>query len=198
LIIQNNTCINEKMDDQRLSRERKDDPVQQRGGRIISGNSILRGMVARLAATRFVRDAPAENADLKALTAKPTPRVWIGLGLVGFSYIIGWPAVALLAWTSYQLREPLIIVVGGPVTYGLSHLVFLAGSYLAGVHYVRIFLRWATRRLTERLTGAVAAPPECVPPSFSTDFRGGDLPGERAVRSPLGRGNSLRLPFSPE
>ena len=127
------------------------------------GNSIVKGIVARLAATRFVREALAEKADLKAMKAKPTPRVWIGLGLMGFSYIIGWPAVGLLAWISYHLREPLIVVVGGPATYGLSHLVFLAGFYLTGVHYAQILLRWATRRLVERLTGAVAAPPECVP-----------------------------------
>jgi peptidoglycan/xylan/chitin deacetylase (PgdA/CDA1 family) len=127
-------------------------------------------MTVRLAVTRFVREALAEKADLKALRAKPTPRVWIGLGLVGFSYVIGWPAVGLLAGISYHLREPLIIVIGGPVTYGLSHLVFLAGSCLAGVHYVRIFLRWSTRRLVERLTGGGAAP-ECVPPSPSTEFR---------------------------
>ena len=138
----------------------------------MSGDTIPRGMASRLAATRFVREALAEKADLKALRAKPTPRVWIGLGLVGFSYIIGWPVVGLLAWISYHLREPLIIVIGGPVTYGLSHLVFLAGSYFAGVHYVRIFLRWATRRLVERLTGTGAAP-ECVPPCPSTDFRVG-------------------------
>ena len=127
------------------------------------GNSIVKGMVARLAATRFVREALAEKADIKAMRAKPTPRVWIGLGLMVFSYIIGWPAVGLLAWISYHLREPLIVVVGGPATYGLSHLVFLAGFYLTGVHYAQILLRWATRRLVERLTGAVAAPPECVP-----------------------------------
>jgi peptidoglycan/xylan/chitin deacetylase (PgdA/CDA1 family) len=163
------------MEDQRLSRERKDDPARQKGGQIMSGDSILRGMGARLAATRFVCEALAGKADLRALKAKPTPRVWIGLGLLCFSYIIGWPAVGLLTGISYHLREPMIIVIGGPVTYGLSHLVFLAGSYLAGVHYVRIFLRWSARRLVERLTGAVAPPPpEYVPPCpSSTDFRVG-------------------------
>jgi peptidoglycan-N-acetylglucosamine deacetylase len=162
------------MEDQRLSRERKDDPARQKGGQVMSGNSILRGMGARLAATRFVREAIAEKADLKALRVKPTPRIWAGLGLVGFSYIIGWPAVGLLAGISYYLREPLIIVIGGPVTYGLSHLVFLAGTYLAGVHYVRIFLRWSMRRLTERMMGTAAPPPEYVPPCpSSTDFRVG-------------------------
>ncbi|MBN2438515.1 MAG: polysaccharide deacetylase family protein, partial [Deltaproteobacteria bacterium] len=129
--------------------------------RIRFNNSIVKEMVGRLAATRFVREALADQADLKAMRAKPTPRMWMGMGLMGFSYIIGWPAVGLLAWISYRLREPLIVVVGGPATYGLSYLVFLAGFYLAGVHYAQILLRWATRRLVERLMGK--APPEYVP-----------------------------------
>jgi peptidoglycan/xylan/chitin deacetylase (PgdA/CDA1 family) len=159
------------MEDQRMSRERKDDPAHRKGGRTIPGCSILSGVTARLAATRFVRGALAEKADLKALRARPTPRAWIGLGLVGFSYVIGWPAVGLLAWVSYQLREPLIIVIGGPVTYGLSHIVFLAGSYLAGAQYARVVLRWAARRLMERLTGD-GVTPECVaPPPSPTGFR---------------------------
>ncbi|MCX5837805.1 MAG: polysaccharide deacetylase family protein [Deltaproteobacteria bacterium] len=149
------------MEDQRRIRDREDDPLEDAREQMMPGNSIVKGMVARLAATRFVREALAEKADLKAMRAKPTPRIWVGLGLMGFSYIIGWPAVGLLAWISYHLREPLIVVVGGPATYGLSYLVFLAGFYLAGVHYAQILLRWATQRLMERLTGA--APPECAP-----------------------------------
>ena len=118
---------------------------------------IRERMVARFYRTRFAREALEGEADLSSLRAKPTPRVRAGLALIGFSYVIGWPAVGLLAWASYLLREPLIIAIGGPLTYGLSHLVFLSGSYLAGVHYANIFLRWATRRLLERLT--VAPPP---------------------------------------
>jgi peptidoglycan/xylan/chitin deacetylase (PgdA/CDA1 family) len=149
------------MKDQQQSRDWEDEPLEVTGERMMHGNSIVKGMVGRLAATRFAREALADKADLKAMRAKPTPRMWMGLGLMGFSYIIGWPAVGLLAWISYRLREPLIVVVGGPATYGLSYLVFLAGFYLAGVHYAQILLRWATRRLVERLTGA--APPECTP-----------------------------------
>ena len=157
----------------------------------MAGNSIMKGMVARLAATRFVREALAEKADLKAMRAKPTPRLWIGLGLMGFSYIIGWPAVGLLAWISYRLREPLIVIVGGPATYGLSHLVFLAGFYLAGVHYAQILLRWGTRRLVERLTGAAAGMRSAKP--FDVWLSGGgdcrdeerrNRPREREVLSP--------------
>jgi peptidoglycan/xylan/chitin deacetylase (PgdA/CDA1 family) len=121
-----------------------------------SWGMIRERMIARFYRTRFAREALEGKADLSSLQAKPTPRVWAGLALIAFSYIIGWPAVGLLAWVSYLLREPLIIAVGGPLTYGLSHLVFLFGSYFAGVHYANIFLRWATRRLLERL--AVAPP----------------------------------------
>jgi hypothetical protein len=154
------------MEDQRLIRDREDDSLEDAREQMMPGNSIVKGMVARLAANRFVREALAEKADLKAMRAKPTPRVWIGLGLMGFSYIIGWLAVGLLARISYHLREPLIVVVDGPATCGLSHLVFPAGFYLAGVHYAQILLRWATRRLVERLTGAVApeCAPQCLPP----------------------------------
>lgn len=120
------------------------------------GNFLLRRLGSRLAGTRFARKAVAERADLGAMRAKPTPRLWTGLGLMAFSYVIGWPAVALLAWISYRFREPLVVIVGGPAAYGLSHLVFLAGFYLAGVHYAQILMRWAARRLVEGLSG----PPE--------------------------------------
>jgi peptidoglycan-N-acetylglucosamine deacetylase len=155
------------------------------------GNSIVRGIVARLAAIRFVREALAEKADLKAMRANPTPRLWVGLGLIGFSYIIGWPAIALLTWFAFYFREPLIIVVGGPVTYGLSYLVFLAGWYFAGVHYAKILTRWGTRCLVECLAEAAS---EGVPPNPSpTDFGVGGsfrikcgkvIPGAAEVFSP--------------
>ncbi len=120
-------------------------------------------IVARLVRVRFVREAMEEKADLSTLRAalreKPTPRrVWVGLVLIGISYIIGWPAVGLLALIAYHMREPLVVVVGGPVTYGLSHLVFLAGSWLAGTRYVVIIFRWATRRVVEKLGGPMAPP----------------------------------------
>jgi peptidoglycan-N-acetylglucosamine deacetylase len=177
-----------------MSHEGKEDPAHRKGARTLSGRSLLRGIIVRLAATRFVHEALAEKADLKALRRRPTPRVWVGLGIVGFSYIIGWPAIGLLAWISYKVREPLILVVGGPVTYGLSHLVFLAGSCLAGVHYGQIILRWATRRLVELLTGAVAPPPECsFPSSPSSDFGAvGDSRKGNVMAAP-----GAQEPFSP-
>ena len=111
----------------------------------------------RLARTRFGREAMAEKADLSLLQSKPTPRVWLGLCLIAFSYIIGWPAVGILAAIAYSLHEPMIVAIGGPVTYGLSHLVFWVGSWFAGARYARLFLRWATRTVIERARGS--APP---------------------------------------
>lgn len=116
-------------------------------------------MAAGLVRIRFVREALADKADLSGLKERPTLRAWIGLGLMGFSYVIGWPLVGVLAWLAYRLREPIVIVLGGPLAYGFSHLVFLAGIALAGADYAKIVVRWAVRRLVERLGGRVAVAP---------------------------------------
>ena len=107
-------------------------------------------VINRLSRTRFVREAMAERRTLSSLHLKPTLRIWTGLGLIGLSYVIGWPAVGLLALIAFHMREPLIVAIGGPIIYGLSHLVFMAGFYLAGYRYVSIFLRWATWRTMEK------------------------------------------------
>ena len=135
----------------------------------MSGKSIVQGLMARLATSRFVRDALMKEEDPATIASKPTPRIWMGLGLIGLSYIIGWPAVGLLAWISYHLKEPLIVVAGGPVTYGLSHVVFWIGLYCAGTPYIRPLLQWAARRLVKRLE---ASSSEGNPPKvFATSFR---------------------------
>jgi hypothetical protein len=48
-------------------------------------------------------------------------------------------------------REPLIIVIGGPLTYGFSHLVFLAGASLVGTQYARILMKYATKVLFRKI-----------------------------------------------
>lgn len=105
----------------------------------------MRGWVQRLAATAYVRRAIEERADLNAFRQRPSLRVVTGVGAIMFSYVIGWPLIAFLGAVSIHLNQPLVVAVGGPVAYGLSHLVFLLGMYLAGAEYSMIFLRWATR-----------------------------------------------------
>ena len=100
-----------------------------------------------------MQSAIADRADLSAFKEKPTPRIIFGLFLIGLSYTIGWPAVSALGMLSVYYKEPLIVGIGGPLTYGLSHLVFIAGMYFAGAQYTKIFLRWATRMFMEKMMG---------------------------------------------
>jgi hypothetical protein len=118
-------------------------------------------IVARLARTRFGREAMAETANTfsSLFMIKPTPRVWVGLGLIGVSYIIGWPAVGLLALIAIHTGEPMVLAIGGPLVYGLSHLVFIAGFSLAGSHYAPSFLRWVTKKTIEKMGGCSSDEP---------------------------------------
>ncbi len=105
----------------------------------------------------FIHKAVVEQADLSAFKKKPEKNILtksiVGLFLIIISYVIGWPVIILLGVISISFRQPLFVIIGGPAAYGLSHLVFLAGMYLAGVHYTKIFLRWAVRIVVEKLAG---------------------------------------------
>lgn len=112
---------------------------------------MIKQSIQKIAANDFIRSAIEEQADLSAFKGKPSPKVLAGLLAIIVSYIIGWPAVAALGVISIKLHEPWIVVVGGPVTYGLSHLVFMLGMYLCGAVYSLIFLRWFARVSLEKL-----------------------------------------------
>ena len=66
---------------------------------------------------------------------RPSVQVMVGLFLILLSYVIGWPAIGTLGVISVSMGKPLLLVVGGPLVYGLSHLVFLIGMYFAGKDY---------------------------------------------------------------
>ena len=68
--------------------------------------------------------------DLSIFRQRPTPRLIIGLVVIGVSYIIGWPAVAALAFLAVWFKEPLIAVIGCPTIYVLSHVVFIIGAWI--------------------------------------------------------------------
>lgn len=112
---------------------------------------MIRKIAERLAKTKYIRDAMEDQTDMKGIWKRTTPRIIIGLALIGFSYIIGWPAITALGILAVYSREPLIIVLGGPITYGFSHLVFLAGAWLAGVQYARILIKYATKVLFRKI-----------------------------------------------
>lgn len=101
--------------------------------------------VSKLASIRFIRSALEEEADLSAFKKKPDAKVIVGVSAILLSYVIGWPLVALLTAAAVYYNQPYIALIGGPAAYGLSHLTFLFGMYLAGARYSWIFLRWLTR-----------------------------------------------------
>jgi hypothetical protein len=121
----------------------------------------MQKLVAKLAATPFVRNALAENADLSAFKGKPSVEVVLGVSAILISYVICWPVITLLGAAAVYYQRPVIILVGGPLAYGLSHLVFLLGMYLAGARYSWIFLRWLTRVAMLELFKRY---PDAVPP----------------------------------
>lgn len=112
---------------------------------------LIRKGILKLGTSDYVRSAIEEQADLSDFKAKPTPIVLAGVFCIGFSYVIGWPAVAALGLLSVKLHNPWIVAIGGPLTYGLSHLVFMLGMFLSGAKYSLIFLRWLTRVTMEKL-----------------------------------------------
>ncbi|HDL98251.1 MAG TPA: hypothetical protein ENH16_01535, partial [Desulfobacteraceae bacterium] len=74
---------------------------------------MIRQSILKIAETGFVRSAIEEQADLAAFKEKPTPMVLAGVFAIGFSYIIGWPAVAALGILSARLHDPWIVIIGG-------------------------------------------------------------------------------------
>jgi len=112
---------------------------------------IFRHGILKVGSIGHVQSAIEQRADLSAFKEKPTPVVLLGVFAIVMSFVVGWPAVAALGLLSLKLHNPWIVAVGGPVTYGLSHLVFLLGMYLSGAKYTVVFFRWLTRITMERL-----------------------------------------------
>jgi hypothetical protein len=112
---------------------------------------LIRQNILKISELDYVRAAILEQADLSAFKEKPTITVLVGVFAIGFSFVLGWPAIAGLGILSIKLQNPWIVSIGGPLTYGLSHLVFLFGMYLSGAKYSLIFLRWLTKVTMEKL-----------------------------------------------
>ena len=106
---------------------------------------------ARLRASWLVQKALTTPVD-PVLRQPPSARIVTGLILLGASYLLGWPAMALLGAVAAWLRRP-ILLVGGPVLYGFSWLVFLVGLLFIGSRSLstgRAFGLLVVRRLAER------------------------------------------------
>jgi hypothetical protein len=115
---------------------------------------MLKRIRRKLGTVDRIRNLVDNPGDLSAFRQKPTPRFAIGIGVIGFSYVISWPLIMVLGIIALTLERPMLIVVGGPLIYGISHFVFLLGAWLAGreaVHYMKLFARWSLARLCRRI-----------------------------------------------
>jgi len=112
---------------------------------------------------QFFQRILQEELDLRSLKRKPTTREQFGIVLVLFSYVIGWPAVALFGFLSLYLKQPLVLIIGGPLTYGTAHVVFLVGMYIIGRDYAMLFMKWLIKKACERLSaGGQQRPADAV------------------------------------
>jgi hypothetical protein len=114
---------------------------------------IIKTIATYLAGKDVIRKAIAEGGDFRVYTNRPTPRVMVGIFLMFFSYVIGWPLIGALGWLAFHTGLPLIVMVGGPVAYALSNVVFMIGAYLAGKDYAKALTKWLIKRLFEKILG---------------------------------------------
>ena len=119
---------------------------RQRGG-------FWRFLARKLASTAYVRRAIEKQVTLDACMTSPSPRFLFGVGMVLFSFVIGWPMVALFGVLSAYSHTPALLILGSAF-YGFSHLVWMFGMYLAGrncIKYVDAVLSWSLRKAVERV-----------------------------------------------
>jgi len=83
---------------------------------------------------------------------RPPARIVFGLSLLGASYVLGWPAIIVLGMVAAWLRLPKLLL-GGPVLYGVSWVVFAVGLAFVGSKSVsagRALGLLLVRRLAEK------------------------------------------------
>jgi len=88
---------------------------------------MIRKKIAKyLAGRKYIIEILENPTDLSEFKERPTTRLITGLILMGFSYVIGWPAVAALSVLAVWCREPLLAVIGcrccmAACPYGARH-----------------------------------------------------------------------------
>ena len=113
---------------------------------------LVQNCQKNLVQKQFFQRILQEELDLCCLKRKPTAREQFGIFLVLLSYVIGWPAVAFFGFLSVYLKQPRVLIIGGPLTYATSHVVFLVGMYIAGKEYAMVFMKWSIKKACEKLS----------------------------------------------
>lgn len=118
--------------------------------------NIIKKAALYLAGKKFCRQAIEERADLIKIREKPSKSAVAGLILIAFSYVIGLPAVIFMGIMAVWMKEPLVGIVGGPLIYAISTIIFIIGIKLAGKKYFVAFLKWSVRVVLEKILGSDA------------------------------------------
>jgi hypothetical protein len=105
---------------------------------------------------KYCRAAIDNRADLRVFQEKPTLSMAMGMVMIAFSYVIGLPAVVFLATLAIWLDKPLIGIIGGPLIYGISTLIFIIGIKLAGLKHIKALFLWMIRIILEKILGEEA------------------------------------------
>jgi peptidoglycan/xylan/chitin deacetylase (PgdA/CDA1 family) len=111
-----------------------------------------RFLVQKLASTAYVRRAIQKQGTPDAFKTRPSSKFLFGMGLVLFSFLLGWPMVGLFSFLSAYFHSPVLLLVG-PAFYAFSHLVWLFGMYLAGkdcIKYIDRVIGWSLRKVVEK------------------------------------------------
>jgi uncharacterized RDD family membrane protein YckC len=93
--------------------------------------------------------AIGRSEDLRVPERKPSGRALAGVILMCCSYIVGWPAVALIGALSID-RGDLAVAALAPVLVVLAHVLFAIGVFLSGGARVGAILRRATRSVVDK------------------------------------------------
>ncbi len=105
----------------------------------------------KLISSAYIKRALEQEVSFDAFKTSPSPKFFLGLAVISFSYILGWPMVGLFSYLSVYFQAPVLLIFG-PAFYGFSYLVWIFGMYLAGrdcVKYADTLLSWTIRRAVE-------------------------------------------------
>lgn len=115
--------------------------------------NVIKKAALYFAGKKFCRQAIEERADLIKIREKPSKSVVAGIIMIAFSYVIGLPAVIFLSIMAVWMKEPLIGIIGGPLIYAISTIIFIVGIKLVGKKYFVTFLKWSVRVVLEKILG---------------------------------------------
>ncbi|MBN1474366.1 MAG: hypothetical protein JW914_07105 [Syntrophaceae bacterium] len=114
---------------------------------------MIKRIARYFARKKYCQAVIITQADLTIFQEKPTFPMVMGILMIVFSYIIGLPAVFFLTMFAVWTKKPLVGIIGGPLIYAISTVVFVIGIRMAGLKHIKALFAWATRAALEKILG---------------------------------------------